>query len=254
MLRLAATCLLAGLTMAPAVRAQGTISTDRPGLGLSSVTVPRGSFQIELGVPAVASSGGLTAYTFPALARVGLLDGLELRAGSAALYTVTRSEDEEQVEGFGDVEVGFKAAAAASDGFPAVALVAGLVLPTGEDGFTSGEPVLNVATVGGFTLPDGLALTATVSAAAPTAADGLLAGGLVLALGRSFTETVAGYVEGGYFLVEDPEDDVANDPLYVGAGTAYLVSPTLQLDAFIDIGLSDAAADLLAGLGLSTRF
>jgi hypothetical protein len=251
------------LLLAAPVAAQGTISTDRPGLGLGTAVTPPGVFQIELGLPAVATTdageGSVTAYSFPTLLRVGLLDRLELRAGSPVITIVNTDDgtDSESVEGFGDVEVGAKyALTTGGDGVPAVALVPSVVLPTGEEGFSAGDPVINGAVVAGFALPSALGLTTIVYASLPTADGALASGGLVAALGRALTGTLSGYVEGGYFLVEDPEGagDAGNDPAYVGAGAALLATPTLQLDAFFDVGLNDAASDLLFGFGVSTRF
>ena len=235
----------------PAVRAQESIITDRPGLGLNPVTVPAGTVQVEIGAPALAVAGESYAYAFTALARLGVVPGLELRLGSAALYTLAVPATGGPREGAGDVEVGLKAAMPADDGIPAVGIVLGLVLPTGAGGFTAGEPVLNAAVASSLALPNDLALTATLAGAVPAAEEALASGGLVLALGRPLTPALAGYVEAGYSLIEGP---AGNDVAYVGAGAAYLVAPTVQLDVFVDVGLTDAAADALLGVGLSARF
>lgn len=250
--------------LAAPTAAQGTISTDRPGLGLGTAVAPPGAFQIELGLPGFATTdlgedaGSVTFFNFPTLLRVGLFGRLELRAGST-VYNVGRfseGEDDLDAEGFGDVEVGLKYnLVPGSEGVPAVSLVPSVVIPTGEPGFSAERAVINGAVIAGFALPSALGLTTTVYASLPTAEEGLASGGLVAALGRALTETVSGYVEGGYFLVENPEGvDAGNDPAYVGAGLAFLATPTIQLDAFVDFGLSDAAADFLYGIGLSTRF
>src|SRR5215212_5031184 len=77
---------------ARAVNAQGTIITDRPGLGFVTSTVSAGTVQIEAGIPAaVASDAGTDTrlINIPTLVRLGVTGSLELRVGSTLFNSST---------------------------------------------------------------------------------------------------------------------------------------------------------------------
>lgn len=245
------------LLLAPAVAAaQDTISTDRPGLGFSAATVPTGAFQVELGLPAVAwSSGGGTSVRtidFPALARLGLTRGIELRLGSPLLGVehATSAGRGATTTGFGGVEVGLKVALPAAGSRPALALVPSVVVPIGDPRFAGERATYNLNGVAAWGLPAGLGLT-TVAGISRVPADGSdydTRGSLVAALGRALVPGLGGYVEAGLFPGPGP------DPAYAGAGLTRLLSRSVQVDAFVDRGLGGGAADWLFGAGLSARW
>ena len=71
----------------PVLRAQETIATDRPGLALSPITVPRAALQFEIGLPQIALADGgsveATTISVPVLAlRYGISEWIEIRAAS----------------------------------------------------------------------------------------------------------------------------------------------------------------------------
>jgi hypothetical protein len=94
--------------------AQDTISTDRPGLTYSPWLVPTGRFQAELGAPNFALSRGdgadTTAWNAPLQLRYGLSSDLEFRLGSPLYTSVRDDQAQTTIEGWGDVELGVKAA------------------------------------------------------------------------------------------------------------------------------------------------
>jgi hypothetical protein len=257
--RALATAGLLILLWAGTAAAQGTIATDRPGFAFGPVVVPARSFQIEGGLPLLARSDTeaagadvtSTLVNAPTALRYGLTSRLELRASSTLFNSATLEVDGADTTdtGFGDVELGLKyQVLTAGDGAPNLAVVPSVVLPVGSDGFSAGDPVVNLNAVAGVALPSGLGLTLVGGATVPTADGASVTANLVALVGRSFTPAFSGYVEGAAF----PTD--GSTPLYVGAGLAYLVAPTVQLDATLDVGLNDEAQDLIGGVGLSVRF
>lgn len=253
-------CLLVP-TASLSARAQDTIATDRPGLAFSPLVVPQGALQIELGLPQVTrtrfdsgtATGTSTLVDTPTLLRYGVVPRLEVRLGASLYNRASLSlggGETDATTGVGDAEVGVKyQAIAGTDGvLPNLSLVGSVILPTGADGFTAVDPVVTANAVAGLALPSGVGATLVAGATLPTADGASASGTLVGLVGRSITPTVSGYVEAGVF----PTDGAT--PVLAGAGLAVLVTPTVQLDAFVDAGLTDAAPDLVGGVGVSVRF
>jgi hypothetical protein len=225
--------------LAAPVAAQDTISTDRPGLGFNPALIAPGVVQVEAGVPAVTTGEGTELYSFPALLRVGVTDRLELRAGTS-LYDIDADADADNV-GFDTIELSAKVGVLdGSDGVPRLAVIPAVFIPT-----ESGSASVSVNATAGWSLPSGFGLT---TVAGIGVADDEATFALVGVLGRSLSDALSAYVEAGMY--PGPGDDAA----YAGGGVALLVSPDLQLDAFVDLGLTDAAADVIAGTGVSLRF
>jgi hypothetical protein len=105
-------CLLLALE----ARAQhaAELVTDRPDRTESTVAVPRGSLQVELGADWVfdgSSTGRLRVVEAPGtLVRYGARDRLELRLawGGWVLTTVETMERDLRADGFAGPEIGFK--------------------------------------------------------------------------------------------------------------------------------------------------
>ncbi len=241
------------------VAAQSPIATDRPGFAASPLVVPAGSFQAELGLPLVTRASGeaggvrvaTTLVNTPAGLRYGLTPRLELRA-NATLFnsaTVEATGADSTSAGFGDVEVGLKVQVLTAEASGLnLAVIPSVVLPVGGDAFSAGSAVVNLNAAAGVPLPAGWGLTLIGGATVPTAGGSSVTGTAVALLGRSFTPALSGYVEGAAFPTRGAT------PLYAGAGLAYLVTPTVQLDAALDVGLNGEAVDVLGGLGVSVRF
>ena len=246
------------LAAVPAARAQeaGPIATDRPGFAFNPTVVPQGAFQVEIGTPFVtrfngADDASATAVSLPTGLRYGLTPRFEVRLNSSVYNSsrVSDGDDSETVDGFGDVEIGAKYQLLVSDGSsPNLALLPSVIVPTGEDGFTAGDPVIGLNASAGLPLPNGLGATFVAGVTIPTADESNATGNFVAVLGRSFTPVISGYVEAAAF----PTD--GSTPLFAGAGLAYLVSNTVQIDVSFDVGLNDDAPDLLGGFGISVRF
>lgn len=247
---------LSALLAAPA---GAQIATDRPGFGFSPQVVDRGTVQVEAGIPQAtrtdASVGpvdaSVTRYAFPVQLRYGLSETVELRAGTS-VYDVTRlsvdtpvgdGSDSDGDAGFDVVEVGAKVQLATNG--PIVALLPSLLVPTTEAGDLGGA----VRAVAGFALTDRVGLTTVLGATVTdTDPDRDVRAEAVAVVSTSLADALSGYAEVAAF----PGD--GGTPAYAGGGLLVLLNPDVQLDASLDVGLTDEADDLVFGAGLSFRF
>ncbi len=239
---------------------QAPIATDRPGLLLSSPTVGRGVFQVELGLPSVVlNESGETdvrATSLVALLRYGIGDDFELRLGAPVFNEVRtdfgpfRTTD----RGYGDLEVGAKWRVFTNEGSrPAFALIPSVILPTGEEGFSAEDPVyqLNTMSEWGWTGGWGLSVLAGYLNG-PSGDDRYNQETFAVLVSRSLPSTPWNlYGEAAQVFTDL---DGADDSSFLGAGVKYLVSNDVQLDLSFDHGLTDGAPDWLFGLGLAARF
>jgi hypothetical protein len=235
--------------------------TDRPGFLSSSLTVGRGVFQLEFGLPAVTlveSEDDVEVRSTSAvgLARFGVSDDFELRLG-APLYIETRVEVgrfEDTDSGYGDLEVGAKWHLLDNQGGrPSFALIPSVILPTGEDGFTAHDPVYQLIAMAEWTLESGWGISALGGYLnGPSGDDRYHQETFALLAGRSLPSPAwSAYGEVVHVITDL---DGASDSSFFGAGIRYLVSNDVQLDLSFDRGLTDDAPDWLFGLGLAARF
>ncbi len=257
---------LAGLLMAlPPVTAAGAaeLVTDRPDQTESSVVVPKGAWQYELGWTfSRDDEDGVRVETHEVpgtLLRVGLSEKVELRIGwtghierklSAGRFSV--GED-----GFGDAELGAKIHLAGERGArPEMAILLSTSVPIGDDAFTSDrlDPAVRLAFA--HTLSDSVDLGYNLGLGFDSGLgdDGgrhtLSSAFYTLATGFSLTDRLGAFVE----LFGDFPASAAGDPAHsFDGGFTYLLRPNLQLDLAGGVGLSDAADDWFVGLGVSVR-
>ena len=242
-------------SVSPALAAQATISTDRPGLGFSTATVPAGAVQVEVGAPAwsVTSDAGASVrvVTIPSVLRTGLGHGVELRVGSP-VYTSTRvrlpGAPAQTTGGFGGLELGAKVSATV--GRTALAVIPSAILPVGDRAVTGRRTAYTLNAVASWSLPSGIGVTGLLGGAlVPSGASGYSKAGAVAGVvSHALTARSGGYVEGGWYPTQG-----GGNPAYVGAGITQLLAPLVQVDAWLDRGVSSAAADWLFGVGIAVR-
>jgi hypothetical protein len=225
------------------------IVTDRPGFLFSSLTVSRGVFQTEWGIPAVTldNSGGVgTRFTsLFGLVRYGVTRNFELRLDSP-IYNESRVRADGRTStdrGYGDLEVGAKWHLLDNQGArPSFALIPSVILPTGQKGFTAGDPVYQLNVMAEWNLPKGWGAAALA---------GYLNGHysqetFAVSLGRSLPSPKwSAYGEAVY---------VTTDSSFLGGGIKYLISNNAQLDLSFDRGLTADSPDWLLGFGIAARF
>jgi hypothetical protein len=228
------------LLASAAVPAAAQISTDRPGLGFNPATVGARAFQVEAGLPQATLASGGDAYSVPVALRYGLTPSIELRASTSVFDAVDTGESSSSEVGFAAVTAGAKLAVPA--GSVPISVIPEVVIPT-----EGGDLVFQLNAPAGF----------AVGTYGLTLVPGLVTGGgtttlnAVAVLGRSFGPALSGYAEVGAFPLLEGEGDA---PVLAGGGVAVLLNEDTQLDAFFDAGLTDAAPDLVIGVGFSYRF
>lgn len=240
--------------------APSPIVTDRPGILSSSLTVGKGVFQVELGLPSVTlnerGDTKVRSTTASALLRYGVSDDFELRLG-APLYTATRVEvgrSHASEGGYGDLEVGAKwHLLDNAGGRPSFALIPSAILPTGQDGLSAEDPIYQLNAMAEWTLANGWGIGALGGVLnGPAGDDRYYQETFALAAGRSLPSPAwSAYGELAFFTTDL---EGAADSSFVGAGIKYLASPNFQLDLSFDRGLTDGSPDWLFGFGLSARF
>ena len=224
------------LAVLASATASAQISTDRPGLGFSPATVGARVLQIEAGTPQAVLDVD-DSFSVPVALRYGVTPDFEVRVSASVLDGI--SDDGLDAEfGLRTVTAGVKFAVP-TDAL-ALAVIPEFVIPT-EGG---GDVAFQVNVPAGLSVGDfGLTLI-----------PGLVAGGgttqlnAVAVLSRALGGTFSGYVEAGAFPFLD-----GDAPVVLGAGLAALLNPDTQVDAFFDAGVTDAAPDLVVGVGISFR-
>ncbi len=237
--------------------------TDRPDQTESSLVVPKGSWQYELGwLFSRDDEGGVSVETHEVpgtLLRVGLSEKVELRIGwtghiesevSAGIFSV----DE---DGLGDAELGAKIHLAEErGGRPEVAVLISTSVPVGDDAFTSDrfDPALRLAFAHTLSNTVGLGYNLGLSFDSSLGDGGerhtLSSALYTLAAGFSLTDRLGAFVE----LFGDVPMSASGDPAHsFDGGFTYLLRDNLQLDLAGGFGLSEAADDWFLGLGVTVR-
>lgn len=239
------------------------METDRPDKTETPVTVDAGHFQLEM---------DFATYTFdqtkhetteawavaPINVKVGLLNNVDLQMIVETYNTqTTKNRDtghSDRASGFGDVTLRVKTNFWGNDrGFSAFGMIPFVKLPTARDDIGNG------AVEGGVILPLILRLPAdwdigteiAVAHARNSARDGYH---------QEFIQSVTvGHDIGKWSGYLELFSNVTNEP-HAGwvatfdCGVTYRVTRNVQLDAGVNIGLTEAADDLNPFVGLSVRY
>jgi hypothetical protein len=250
-------CLLAAAS--PALAQDRELSTDRPDRTESAYTVPAGRWQVEMDVLGwTRDRAGGTTFDGLGVATSNIKRGLHPRADLQVViepWNASRlsAPDLPDVEhsGFGDVTVRLKLNLWGNDGGPtALAVMPYATFPAGVEGIGAegGQ--------GGLIVPLALELPGGWGAGLMAEIDRFRddAGGL--ATGWVFSATashaiageLSGYLELFSLLVEGEPWAGTGD-----AGLTYGVTPDVQLDGGVNLGLTDEVEDFTLFLGLSVR-
>ncbi len=240
--------VLAGaLALPAAAQCQAAITTDRPGLSFSPTTVPAGRVQAEVGAPRLdyAGDGDDPAIGIDAALRWGIAPRLEARVSTSWYGRTSGDGLVAGPTGIAGVRAGAKLQVLST---PRVNLsvIPEVVLPIGNQALAGDRSAWSVNGAAGV----GMGATTLVLVGGaqwnPVGDDGHQATGLLVALlGRSFTGTLGGYLELGTL----PRQGA--DASYAGGGLVGLINSGTQVDAFVDLGVSAAASNIVFGVGLS---
>lgn len=234
--------------------------TDRPDQTESASIVPEGAVQLEIGALATRVHENFSdtdVIEFPGtLVRVGLSESLELRVGWVGYVWVEEvSEGRFEGDGGGDAELGFKYRFFREAGrLPEMAVLVSTSVPVGDEDLTSDEvdPALRLAF--GHTLSERLSLGYNVGIGWESGYDfdtsTLFSYVYTVALGVGLSERTGAFVE----LFGEIPGNAPGDPAHsFDGGFTFLLRDNVQFDVAGGVGLSDAAEDWFAGVGLSVR-
>ncbi len=246
----------------------GPLVTDRPDFTECAVTVPRGHLQLEAGYTySYDREHHVTNRTHTApelLLRVGLIDDVELRIGWAGYSWVNqRTPGETQAgrpvmledwsQGGADQYIGVKWKLFDEEGLrPDFAIIPGMFVPTGGNGFSSGDVDPEIKLAWGYTLTDRLGLAGNLNFATPTE-DGhrFFQTGASVSLAYALTDTVGAFAE--YFGIY-PNASGTDCAHTMNGGLTWQLTPNFQLDWRAGVGLNEEADDFFTGDGFSIRY
>ena len=222
---------------------------DRPGIAFSTATIPPGSFSFELGIPDFVHSADAgsnsTLYSLSTNIRAGLGQNFELQLATP-LIAYQRTHDAaaaDSATGVGDSTLSVKVALPSGAQRLSWAALAGMTFATGEQPFTGRKAQYRLATAVSWELNDTYSTGFYVNL---NYFDGGTGYTLSPSLNSALRDNLSGYVELGYFHVPGiPDSTVA------GGGLAWMVTPTVQLDLSVDVGVTKHAPDVQGGFGVS---
>jgi hypothetical protein len=223
--------------------------TDRPDQTESAAVVPRGFVQIETGY-LFTHDGEVNRYEVPGTVfRIGIGGRTELRLGHAGIVGGAGSR------GAGDSEIGGKVTlVAGADGWqPELAILGGLSLPTGRDGFSSDgvDPSFLVSLAHG--LSPKASLGYNVGAEWASSPDRPVRDAFIVfttAIGFELADRWGAFLE----LFGDRQTTGATaTTVSMDGGLTFLLTDVIQFDVYVGRGLRGPTDDRFFGTGLSFR-
>lgn len=226
---------------------QGTITSDRPGLGSGSAVITPGMLQFELGGEYADDGEDADRISLgQALVRFGVSDGFELQALLGS-FTVLRAADV-STEGVQDIGLGAKVRLPSLADAWTWSLLGSVLLPTGATAFTADAVVPSVSLLADLGLTDrlGLAVNVGTSGFASDAGDqvSLIVTPSLALPGERSMAVFAGYA--GYFAAGD------SDLHFAEAGVTWLRGSDLQVD--LNGGIEVDSGDYFVGIGVARRW
>ncbi|MBI4125212.1 MAG: transporter [Deltaproteobacteria bacterium] len=237
--------------------AEEPLVTDRPDAAESSLTVGKTRLQLETSFSFEHDAGGGTttnAYNFPTLLRFGLIEWLEFRIESP-MGQFHKQTGQAHSKGWNDLAFGLKAHLLDNAGWvPSMGFLLHLSTPTGTNNYSANSYDPTVKWLNDWELPAGFSLGTNVGFDVPQDAGGRLARFLyAAAVGHDLpfiSESLRMFAEiQGASPVQSPEPDERT----FDTGLTFLVTGDIQLDTFVQIGLTRATTDVATGLGFSWR-
>lgn len=219
--------------------------TDRPDFTESASVVPRGRVQLEAGATFAEADPFEEVTVGEVLFRIGVWRRVEARIGLNSYADVDGPGPD--ANGFEDPSLGLKVELAEG-----AALLVDTTVPVGADeiGEEDWQPGVVLALARDVSERIGLGANLGYSRASE-ADEGFDQGLASVAVGIGLAPRWGAFLE-GYAVF--PSGPGAGDEVVLDGGLTYLASPDLQLDARLGFGVSDAAPDVILGVGLSRRW
>lgn len=241
-------CAVAAVWATVAIGQEPTpLVTDRPDQTESSVVVPPGTVQVEIGWLRTDDGADRDVEGPGTLVRWGLGERWELRLGWDGWIDRNPAVGPSS-RGAGDGAVGVKVAMAPERGRrPETALLVSTTLPVGDDSVSGDRSDPSFRFLFSHTLPADWGLGYNLGGALN---DDDLAAEYTVALGRPLSPRWGVF---GELFGELPVDGPGDDAHSFDAGVTLGLGSRLQLDASAAFGLSGAAPNRFVGVGLSFR-
>lgn len=226
------------------------LRTDRPDKTESPYTVDAGHFQLEMDVVSYTRDGSEASFAIaPVNLKMGLLNNVDLQF-IAETYNIQRDR-----AGYGDALVRLKVNFWGDDGgATAFGIMPFVKFPTSQHGLG------NFAVEGGIIFPLAIELPRDFDLGAMTEVDYIRNADNSgyhqefinsVTIGHAIVGKLSGYAE--FFSAVSTERDAE----WVGSfdfGFTYELTPNVQLDAGLNIGLTRAADDINPFVGISVRY
>jgi len=231
---------------------EAALVTDRPDFTESASVPGHGRVQVEAGWTVERGGDAHEHSVGEVLVRIGLGERFEARIEPGSW--VSSDDGEKETSGFDDAGLGFKVIVldAAPPTIPAAALLVSSSVPTGHHaiGESGWQPETRLALA--WDLSDLWSLGANAGWGRPQHEGERFdqAVGSV-ALGRSLGSRLGAFAEIYGFAPVAPRGD---DAAHADGGLTLALGPGAQLDVRAGVGLTDAAADWLFGLGFARRW
>lgn len=259
MTRLVGGIALAVLLAGTAATAEdNAIDPDRPDLSFSAKTVGAGRVQLEAGAlferTRLAGEPTERRLAAEAALRVGVGDRVELRIDAEPIVHLRGADDATDV---GDFRLGAKwrlLEASPDGGWPALALLPVVKLPTAPTPIGSGIADYQLLVLASFDLPASFAVdvNAGVAAIGQTRPSGhLLQAQVSASLSRKLGAAVTTF---GEIFYASREEWRGRDQVAIDAGVVWTVLPDLALDAALGTSLYGRLPDVFVRAGGSVRF
>ncbi len=244
------------------------MSTDRPDVTESPITVDAGHYQIEMDLIGItydrdtsgAANTRTLSYTAPSInLKAGLFNNVDLQFVIEP-YNWERVEDRvagtlSRNSGFGDMQTRLKVNLWGNDGGKtALAVMPWVKWPTASASLGNGSVEGGVIVPFGFGLPYDweVGMMAEFDIIRNAAGGGHhLEAVNTIAVGRGIVEDLGGYLE---FISVASAESGADWAGVVAAGLTYGLNENTQLDAGVNVGIVEAADDVRPFVGLSWRF
>lgn len=238
-----------GISVCPA-QALRPLSTDRPDTTESTHTVDAGHFQFEMEIATWTRDGKYRDVSFGQLnSKIGLDDSTDLQVVTPFFTRVHNGE-----EGFGDLQVRLKRNLWGNDeGSTSMAVMPFIQLPTSSGDLGSDKVEGGLIVPFAFDGPAGwaCAVMGELDLEANEDSGYHLVGLTSATASHAVTEKTAVFLE----LVSVLSADSGSDwEAYFNTGMTWLVTPTLQFDGGIRIGLTGVSADYSPFVGMSAKF
>jgi hypothetical protein len=239
------------------------LTTDRPDVTESPITVDAGRFQVEMDIVNYTrdSEGGVRSESFVAGSlnlKAGLLHNVDLQV-IVDSYVRERTRvapgPATTADGFGDITTRLKINLWGNDGgATALGVMPFLKVPTASDGLGNNSVEGGLIVPFAFELPAGWSagVMAEFDFLKNSTGDGYHTEFLnTVSLGRDIVGDLAGYVE---FVSVVTTETGADWRGFLSLGLTYGLCPNSQLDLGVIVGLNRAAEDVNPFLGFSFRY